>query len=254
MRRSSKPVARIPEYWFGWYPKSKSTEFYIKVYWEIRRRGIRKSNKTKVLEVMRQVDFCDTSVTHNMTTFIQGDTHMDNITNEIVSNQLEQLGVQSKPEPAPAPEVVHVQDELDIPPFLDRRTEIAPRKPDTRGKQWQPTTQRNQPESWAHDSVLAKLDEIRKESWECTGPDAVIDKGDFDNMVGILATDLGNALEQAGLFYANGGQSTQRLRDLIAEYVASETKYGNGSMYRFVVVSTTNPVGKPDAKTKTNAG
>ena len=59
MARSSK-VARLPAYWFHWYPHARSTEFYVDVYWEVKRLRLRKSNKAKVLEVMIAVDNCDT--------------------------------------------------------------------------------------------------------------------------------------------------------------------------------------------------
>lgn len=45
----------MPAYWFGWWPQQRSLEFYVKVYWVVRDRRIRKSNKTKVLEVMREL-------------------------------------------------------------------------------------------------------------------------------------------------------------------------------------------------------
>lgn len=64
MARNSKgKVARLPAYWFRWYPHQRSTEFYVAVYWEVKRLGIRKSNKLEVMKVMRYVDICDTSVT-----------------------------------------------------------------------------------------------------------------------------------------------------------------------------------------------
>lgn len=65
MARSSKgKVARLPAYWFRWFPKPRSTEFYVKVYWEVKRLRIRKSNKHEVMKVMRYIDICDTSVTN----------------------------------------------------------------------------------------------------------------------------------------------------------------------------------------------
>lgn len=65
MARSSKgKVARLPAYWFRWYPYPRSTEFYVKVYWAVKKARVRKSNKPEVLKIMRLVDICDTSATH----------------------------------------------------------------------------------------------------------------------------------------------------------------------------------------------
>lgn len=50
-----KGMARVPAYWFHWWPERRSLEFYVKVYWVVRERRIRKSNKDKVLEVMREL-------------------------------------------------------------------------------------------------------------------------------------------------------------------------------------------------------
>ncbi len=45
----------------------EAQSFYVRVYWQCRRRGIRKSNKSDVLRVMRLVDNCDISdTTKNM--------------------------------------------------------------------------------------------------------------------------------------------------------------------------------------------
>lgn len=73
-------VARIPAYWFNWYPHSRPIEFYIKTYWECRRLGIRKSNKPKVLQIMYRVDIChtyDTSVVMKLLTLCEDDNGKD---------------------------------------------------------------------------------------------------------------------------------------------------------------------------------
>jgi len=54
MRKGVK-VARVPAYWFGWCDQSHRLGWYVRVYWECRRLGIRKSDKEKVTAVMRRL-------------------------------------------------------------------------------------------------------------------------------------------------------------------------------------------------------
>ena len=158
---------------------------------------------------------------------------MTDTTSNIINDTLESYGVVEKKEP----KKVDKRDEMPpIPDFLDRRkTRIA----DARQKSWTPQTSRApSPESWVKDDVIAKLDELRKDSFDCAkgSPDAVIDGKKLDDIVSILSTDLANALEHTGLVYQSQS-SPSRLRDYIREFILAETKYNNGDMYRFVVVS-----------------
>ena len=60
-----KGMARVPAYWFHWWPERRSLEFYVKVYWVVRERRVRKSNKDAVMAIMRELaGRCDISVTH----------------------------------------------------------------------------------------------------------------------------------------------------------------------------------------------
>lgn len=68
-------VARVPSYWFGWYPKRRPLEFYVRVYLECRRLKVRKSNKPKVMSIMHQLDNCDRYVTS--TTYSEFATSLD---------------------------------------------------------------------------------------------------------------------------------------------------------------------------------
>ena len=157
---------------------------------------------------------------------------MNDTTSNIINDTLESYGVVEKQK-----ETKKTDKKTEMPPipdFLDRRkTRIA----DTRQKSWKPTTSRvPSPESWKKDDVITKLDELRESSFEClTGsPDATIEKQKLDDIVSIITTDLGNALEHTGLVYKYG-TSPSRLRDALREFILSETKYNNGSMYRQVV-------------------
>lgn len=168
---------------------------------------------------------------------------MTDIADKIVENTLDELGVVSKdttPKPAETPKVsakpikAKPLDDLDIPDFLDRR-----KKADNRDKVYVPKTGRAaSPADWKHDSVIAKLDELRQTSFECLQgtSDAVIEEKALDNIVYLLATDVANAMEHAGLVYMGEG-SPSRLRDLLRSFIVADTKHNNGSMYRYVTVA-----------------
>jgi len=53
MRR--RGIARIPVAWFGWTSGSHRLAYYVRVYWECRKRGIRKSDKEQVTTVMNEL-------------------------------------------------------------------------------------------------------------------------------------------------------------------------------------------------------
>jgi hypothetical protein len=53
--RRRRGVAKIPPYWFGWTSGSHRLSFYVRVYWECRKRGIRKSDKAQVTTVMNEL-------------------------------------------------------------------------------------------------------------------------------------------------------------------------------------------------------
>ena len=239
MQQSSKP-ARIPSYWFGWYPKQMPTEFYVLVYREVRKQRVRKSNKPRVMQIMRQIDICHRNATHNMT--LIKESNMSDLTKTVVDSQLNEFGIETKKPVEPTPVEItkpHSEGQLDleIPSFLDRRKTTV-KTYDTRQKHWTPKTSRHAPENWQKDAVLAKLDEMRQNYWECHSgaSDAIIDRKNFDGMISLLATDLGNALEQAGLIYMSEG-SAGRLKELLGSWVMADTKYANGSMYRYVCVA-----------------
>ena len=163
---------------------------------------------------------------------------MKDTSQEIIRDTLESYGVVDKEKPKETRKSVAspsiAEDMPELPDFLDRR---RTRVSDTRQKSWKPTTSRvPSPESWQKDDVIAKLDELRESSFECLSgsPDATIEKQKLDDIVSIITTDLGNALEHAGLVYKYE-TSPSRLRDALREFILSETKYNNGSMYRRVV-------------------
>lgn len=157
-------------------------------------------------------------------------THtMEDITKTITDKSLEELGVIEAPKPTPK------TDDLDIPEFLDRRkTKIA----DARAKKWIPKTQRAvKPSDWTKDAVLGLLDDIRKEAFETNQgeADATISKEHLAQIVHLVATDVANGLEHAGLVYMDS-QAPHMLREVIATYIQSQTKHYNGSMYRYLKV------------------
>lgn len=154
---------------------------------------------------------------------------MEDITKTITEKSLEELGVIKAPEPTPK------TDDLDIPEFLDRRkTKIA----DARAKKWTPKTQRAvTPADWTKDAVLGLLDDIRKDAFETNQgeADATISKAHLDQIVHLVATDVANGLEHAGLVYTDG-QAPDMLRELLATFIQAQTKHYNGSMYRYLKV------------------
>lgn len=154
---------------------------------------------------------------------------MENITNTITDKTLEDLGVIEAPKPAPE------ADNLDIPEFLDRRkTKVA----DARAKNWVPKTQRAvTPADWKKDAVLELLDDIRKEAFETNQgeADATISKEHLAQIVHIVATDIANGLEHAGLVYMDS-EAPAMLRELLSTFIQSQTKHYNGSMYRYLKV------------------
>lgn len=172
---------------------------------------------------------------------------MENVVDKITGQQLSDLGIESKDSipkkrETPVKTVVKAKpvqakmfDEMpDIPDFLDRR-----RNPDNRQLSYIPKTSRApEPTGWAKDDVIAKLDVLRQEAFECIegSPDAVIYTKDLDKIVNILATDVANAMEHAGLVYSTAG-SPERLRELLHAFIVSDTKHNNGSMYRYLAVS-----------------
>ena len=158
---------------------------------------------------------------------------MENVTQTISDKQLEQLGI-IEAQPVAAPKQQTKSDMPEMPDFLKREKRTT-KKPDTRGKSWTPKTSRHAPDNWKQDGVLAKLDEMRREYWECIGADATISKDNFDGMVSVLSGDFLNALEQAGLIIQSGNSAT-RLRELLSAWIQADTKYGNGEMYRYVKV------------------
>ncbi len=154
---------------------------------------------------------------------------MEDITKTITDKSLEDLGVIEAPKPAPE------ADSLDIPEFLDRRkTKIA----DVRHKSWQPKSERgSSPESWQKDDVLKKLDELRQTAFTCMQgeADTHIDSAQLHQIAGIVATDIANGLNQAGLVYMDSG-SPEKLKGLIKTFIQAEMKHSNGSMYRYLKV------------------
>jgi hypothetical protein len=151
---------------------------------------------------------------------------MNTITETIVDKTLSDLGVVELPKQTPVPTYNPVQ--------TSRKTKVL----DARDKSWTPKTSRAvSPEDWKKDTVLELLDTIRKDAFESSKgeADAVISQKHMAQIVHLVATDVANGLEHAGLVYMDG-EAPAMLRKLLTTFITSQTKHYNGSMYRFVKV------------------
>lgn len=147
---------------------------------------------------------------------------MNTITETIVDKTLQDLGVVKAP----------IKPIVPTPPI--RKTKVL----DARDKSWTPKTSRAvSPEDWKKDTVLALLDTIRKDAFEASKgeADAVISQKHMSQIVHLVATDVANGLEHAGLVYMDG-EAPAMLKKLLTTFITSQTKHYNGSMYRFVKV------------------
>lgn len=151
---------------------------------------------------------------------------MTDITQTITEKSLEELGVIEAPKQAPVPTPNAMQ--------ASRKTKIA----DARAKKWTPKTQRAiTPADWTKDAVLGLLDDIRKDAFSTNQgeADANISKQHLAQIVHLVATDVANGLEHAGLVYMDG-QAPDVLKELLSTFIQAQTKHYNGSMYRYLKV------------------
>lgn len=164
---------------------------------------------------------------------------MDNITNEITSNELAKLGIETeKPKPVAKPKTIkrEVQatmfDEMpDIPDFLDRRKTTI----DDRHKKWTPMPKPTSIKPERGD-LKARLDSLRLQFVAKSGQaDAVIEKDVIEAMAAEITTEFGDMLECCGLIYSTG-DSASKLRQLLMDFMTMHTKHYNGQMYRYVCV------------------
>ena len=222
MQQNSKP-ARIPSYWFGWYPKQMPTEFYVLVYREVRKQRVRKSNKPRVMQIMRQIDICHRNATHNMT--LIKESNMSDLTKTVVDSQLNEFGIETKKPVESTPVEItkpHSEGQLDleIPSFLDRRktTVKEPKKfkRDTRNIDWKPTPVVQTVYCKALESRLHEVkDSIVHESETAN---AWVPDQSLDLLAKTMHEQLGNMLEHAGFVYS-GGVHAEHFRNLIKEFV-----------------------------------
>ena len=90
--------------------------------------------------------------------------------------------------------------------------------------------------TWEKDSVLAELERMRDMVVDFRSTnEAVIKTKDFENMVGVIASDMLNCVEQAG-FIVNGGASIDTLKTLISVWLSTHCKQLSDGAYVPVVV------------------
>ena len=90
--------------------------------------------------------------------------------------------------------------------------------------------------TWEKDSVLAELERMRDMVVDFrTTNEAVIKTKDFEAMVGVIASDMLNCVEQAG-FIVNGGASIDTLKTLISVWLSTHCKQLNEGAYVPIVV------------------
>lgn len=155
---------------------------------------------------------------------------MNTITETVVDKTLSDLGVVEAPKQTPVPTP---RDSYNV-MQASRKTKIA----DARAKTWTPKTQRAiEPADWKKDTVLGLLDDIRKEAFETNQgeADATISKKHLEQIVHLVATDVANGLEHAGLIFLDG-EAPAMLRKLLTTFIVAQTKHYNGSMYRYLKV------------------
>ena len=188
---------------------------------------------------------------------MNGNTHMtDNITQTITDGVLQDLGVVDAPvvqdaEPTTTPSV-RVKREYDGGNDAAKAAEVASaqiwatyhgkRMINGARKTKTPLTSRHavpvDPKvgTWEKDSVLVELERMRDMVVDFrTTNEAVIKTKDFEAMVGVIASDMLNCVEQAG-FIVNGGASIDTLKTLISVWLSTHCKQINEGAYVPIVV------------------
>jgi len=174
------------------------------------------------------------------------------ITDNIVSKELEQLGVVAPAKTVPQPQEI---PEIDVP----RRTSVKVRKAKVHeyGDNYDTKFRRDDKSiddrhidhlslrttdnvsarlnKWTKDGVTEQLSQIAMEAWECSGPDAVIARSDVRRIVSILTRDVESAMLTAG-FICTDLNAKDELAGHLTEFLLTKCRMHNGKMFRYVCV------------------